>query len=121
MARQTISKTLALGEYGDYSVANAADLNFQAADAGNLNQFEFNTGDILLAWNTDAGAQTCKVTSKAAQKTGRTGDIGDYSIGAGEIAVIGPFNDQDGFKQSDGYIYIEASDATVKFAVIQQA
>ncbi len=120
MAKVTITKTAALGEYGDYSVASAADLALTAADVANKNQFLFRPRDLLIVQNTDAGAQTFTVSSVADRKTGRIEDITAYSLAAGEIAVVGPFLDGDGWMQADGYIYVEASAATVKFGVVQQ-
>lgn len=43
--------------------------------------------------------------------------ISAYSLGAGEYAAFGPF-EREGWMQSDGYIYLEASHAEVKFGVL---
>ena len=120
MARATLTKTLALGQFGTYG-ANLADLTMAAANVADKNQFVFRPRDIVVVHNTDASSQTVTVTSKALAKSGRTGDIGPYTIGAGEYAIVGPFDDQDGFAQADGYIYLEASHAGVKFGVIEQS
>ncbi len=119
MPRVSITKSPALGEYGNYTAA-AADLAELAADVANKNQFVFQPRDLLIVHNTDAAPQTFTVTSVADRKTGRTKDITTYSLAAGKIAVVGPFLDQDGWMQTDGYVYVEASAATVKFGVIQQ-
>ncbi len=119
MARATLTKKRAPGQFGSYA-ANAADLPMTAADASNKNQFVFRPGDTVIAHNTGAVDRTVTVTSVALTGSGRTGDIGPYTIGAGEYAVIGPFDTHDGFRQSDGYIYLEASHAEVKFGVIEK-
>jgi hypothetical protein len=119
MPRTTLAKTKAPGQFGSYD-ANAADLAMAAADVADKNQFVFRPRDLVIAHNTDVGSQTVTISSVAAAKTGRTGDIGAYSLGAGEYGVFGPFSEQDGFRQSDGYIYLEASSATVLLGVVSQ-
>jgi hypothetical protein len=117
MARATLTKTTLKGQYGAYS-ADSADLTLAAANVADKNQFVFRPGDILLAQNSGAAPYTVTITSAASKKTNRTGDITTYSLAAGEIAVFGPFDDPDGWMQSDGYVYCEATNAAVKFAVI---
>ena len=116
MARTTLTKTTARGEFGTYS-ANSADLTMTAADASNGNQFLATGKDLLIAHNTGAGARTVTVQSVADEK-GRTGNIGAYSLGAGEYGVIGVFTNQQGFKQTDGYIYVDGEHAEVKLGVV---
>lgn len=89
-----------------------------AADATNKEQFVASDKDIVVAHNTGAGARTVTVTSVADAGNSRTGDIAAYSIGAGEYAAFGPFNRQ-GWMQTNGYIYIEAEHAEVKFGAIK--
>lgn len=117
MARATLTKTTALGKWGDYSVANSADLTMAAADASNKNQFVATGNDLVVAHNTGGSAYTVTVTSVEDPVTGRTGDVSAYSVGAGEYAVFGPFS-MYGWVQSDGFIYLEASNASVKFGVV---
>lgn len=119
MARATLTKLAALGsKSAPYATANAADLPMTAADASNKNQFAVGGNDLVIAHNTGASAYTVTVTSVADPQYGRTGDIAAYSIGAGEYAVFGPFN-MAGWLQTDGYVYLEASNASVKFGVVQ--
>ena len=117
MARTTLTKTTALGAYGDYSVANAADMTMTAADTSNDNQFVASSKDLVIAHNTGGSAYTVTITSAADPTYGREGDITTYSLGAGEYAVFGPFK-RPGWVQSDGYVYLEASNASVKFGVV---
>jgi hypothetical protein len=95
--------------------ADALDLAFEAADFANKNQFAPSGDDLVLAKNDDASAQTVTITS-VVDDLNRTGDIETYSIGAGEIAVFRVKSK--GYMQTDGKIYLEASSANVKFAVI---
>jgi hypothetical protein len=117
MARTAVTVTDALGSYGDYATANAADLTMEAADPSNKNKVP-HTGDILLiAHNTGGSAQLVSVTS-VDDAYGRQEDIDEYSVGAGEYAVFGPFKVQ-GWIQSDGQLYFEADSADVKFGVVK--
>jgi hypothetical protein len=117
MARTTLTKTTAVGAYGDYSVANVADVVMAAADTVNKNQFVASSRDLVIAHNTGGSAYTVTIDSVADPHYGREGDITTYSIGAGEIAVFGPFQ-RPGWLQSDGYVYLEASNALVYFGVV---
>lgn len=115
MARVTLTKTTIEGPFGDYG-AGEADLDLQAADITDKNQFKASGKDIVIAQNTGAGAQTVTITS-IADPYGRTRDIAAYSLAADDIAIFGPFCTT-GWMQSDGYIYLEADSADVKFAVV---
>jgi len=95
--------------------ANGLDVAFEAADPTNKNQFAPSGDDLVLVWNQDVGAQTVTLTS-VADDLNRTGDISAYSVGVDEIAMIRVKSK--GFLQTDGKIYLEASAATVFFAVI---
>jgi hypothetical protein len=67
-----------------------------------------------LAWNTGETPYTFTVTS-APDPQGRTGDIPTYSIAAG---VISAFRVKTlGWVQSDGKVYLQGSNASLKFAI----
>ncbi len=117
MARTTLTKTTAKGSFPTLPVsADALDAVFTAADVANKNQFLPGGKDLLVAWNSGASPYTITLTS-AADPQNRTGDITTYSLAAGDIAVLGPLSTL-GWVQSDGFVYLEASNAAVKFAVI---
>lgn len=99
-------------------VANSLDVAFTAADVANKNEAAFGSGRLLvIAKNDDVGAVTITITSSAAPGSLRTGDIGPYTMQAGEI--IAYVVERDGFIQAvDGKLYFEASDADVKFAIL---
>lgn len=118
MARQTLTKQTPKGPYPTLPVAaNSLDLTFTAADATNKEQFVPGNDTLVVVKNEHATlAKTVTFTSKADDKN-RTGDVGPYSIGAGEIATF-RFK-KAGWMQSDGKIYMEAESSDIKYAVIQ--
>ena len=118
MARQTVTVTTMLGAYGDYSVANAADIVWTQADTSNYEEFLMREGDILLVKNTGGSAYTFTVTS--VDLFGRTGDVSAYSVGAGEQAAFGPLKFA-GWKQSDGKLYFQANNTAIYFGVLRAA
>lgn len=118
MARQTLTAFTAVGPYPALQpAANSLDLAFTAANATDKEEVIVRGPTLLIAQNTGAGARTVTVTSVADDKR-RTGDITAYPIDAGEFAVLGPFN-ADGWMQSDGKLYFEASHSEVKWAVVR--
>lgn len=119
MTRTVLTTKRAPGQFAAYG-ANVADQTMTAADVANKNSFVYRPGDLIIAHNTGASPYTVTITSVAAFKTGRTGDIGPYTLAAGVYAVFGPFTEGDGFLQADGSIYLEASNAAVKFGIIEQ-
>lgn len=115
MARTTLTKTTIEGPFGDYG-AGEADLNLQAADITDKNQYKCSGNDIVIAYNSGISEYTVTITS-AADRYGRTGDIATYALAAGDVAIFGPFVTH-GWMQPDGYVYLEATNADVKFAVV---
>lgn len=119
MARTTIAKTTPLGAYPALPlVADSADVNMQAstgASGTSGNQIAFSSASRLyiLAQNTHASSPyTVTITSKV-DGYNRTGDITTYSLAAGDIALF--VVEGAGWKQGDGYVYLEATNAAVKF------
>lgn len=115
MARTALTKTTALGAYGNYA-ADAADLTMTAADNSDKNSFTFTGNDLVIAHNTGVSEHTITISS-VADPYGRSGDISAYALGAGEYAVFGPFKVR-GWQQSDGKMYLEANSDEVKFGVV---
>lgn len=116
-ARDWIIKTIPLGSKSNVYVADAADVNFCNANMAEKNQFSASGKDLLIAWNSGASTYTVTVSSSPDPILSRTGDITTYSLAAGEIAAIGPLP-MEGWSQTDGKIYVEASNRAVKLAVI---
>lgn len=119
MARVTLIKKTALGsKTSAYSPVNSADLPMTAADVTDKNQFTCSGNDLIFAHNSGASPATISINSVADPQLGRMGDIAGYSLGAGEYAIFGPFS-RAGWQQSDGFLYLEASSANVRFGVAQ--
>ena len=118
MARTLVAKTTLLGAYGAYA-AGAADVVLAGADLANKNYVDMEEGYIVIAYNTNVGAQTVTINS-VANEQGRTGNITDYSLASGDIAVFGPFRFE-GWRQDTGWLRLEASHAEVLLGVIAGA
>lgn len=118
MARTTIAVQAPIGSrISGQPTAGSMDYVYTAADVSNLNQAAFGTYSslILLVNNTDVGATTITITS-AADPFGRTTDITAYALATLDFAMN--IFSSVGWKQSDGMLYFQASDAQVLFAVI---
>lgn len=115
MAKATLTKTALPGAYASVTV-NSADVTLTAADVANKNQFVASGRDLVVAFNSGAAPHTVTITSVADPRYGRTKDISAYSVGAGELAVFEL--KRPGYMQADGYIYLEADHAEIKFGVI---
>lgn len=112
MAKTTLTKSTALGTNNYAGVT----LTMTAADSSNGNQFVASGKDLLVIHNTGGSDYTFTVTS-AADERGRTKDITTETITAGTYKIVGPLELM-GWRQSDGYVYVSASNAAVKFGVI---
>jgi hypothetical protein len=112
MPRTVLTKTTAPGSTNYTGTA----LTMTAADTSNLNEFVAAGKDLIVAHNTGASSYTITVTS-AADPYGRTKDISTVSIAAGAYMVFGPL-ELTGWQQGDGRIYLQASNAAVKFGVV---
>lgn len=118
MARTTLTPITPVGSYPTLPVAaNALDLAWTAADVANKNQISFNGPKLILARNSHASTPyTVTVTSKADGRN-RTGDITTYSLEAGDVMAF-KIDNAEGWQQADGFLYLEASNASVLFAII---
>ena len=112
MARATLTKLTALGKRTDVYTANAADLPMAAANVSDKNQFAASGKDFVIARNTSVDTPY----TITIENTGDD-DITAYALGAGELAVLGPLG-LDGWGQTDWKVYLEASNAAIKFGVV---
>ena len=112
MPRTTLTKTAALGSYNHAGVV----LTMTAADVGNLNQFTATGKDLLIIHNPALSDYTFTVTSTP-DAYGRTKDIATETVAAGVYKIVGPL-ELTGWVQTDGKIYIAASNASVKFGIV---
>jgi len=99
--------------------ANAADFVWTAAGADFADGARFpHTGkEIILVRNDNVGAQTVTIESAVDEKN-RVGNITTYSVGIGEYAAFPPFPVV-GWRQTTGYLMLEASAADVSFAILR--
>jgi hypothetical protein len=113
MPRQTLTKTTAPGGYA----AAGVTVTMTAAIVADKEQFVATGKELVIAHNTNVGAQTVTITS-AADETGRTKDITTDSLAAGAIRVYGPFPLPGWVQAGTQYIYLQAGHADIKFGVI---
>jgi hypothetical protein len=121
VARVLVAAQTLPGAYPTLPItANARDLQMQAGDSSLGNYTPLVEGKtIVLFQNTGVGARTVTFPSQADTPYNRTGDITTYSIGAGELAIFGPFKAV-GWSDA-GNLDIDVSNAEVLIAVITQA
>lgn len=117
MARTLINSQTPLGPYPGTVSAGALALAFAAADTTNNNEFTLSGHELLLAWNTDTNPHTITIHSTPDSR-GRSADITAYSIPANTFAAFSFASGTEGWIEGDGNCYVDASDATVKFAII---
>lgn len=116
MPRTTLNRTTPLGPYPTLQPsADALDGVWTAADVTNKNQFVLDGPVLLQFWNSGASPYTVTLTSTTDGQN-RTGDVTAYSLAAGDIGVF-KIDQVIGWRQTDGYMYLEASNAAVKFNV----
>src|SRR5262249_26348810 len=100
--------------------ALAADLTFTAAtgSGGSSGNSVILTDKLLcLVWNTHASNDYTVTFTSLADSHGRTGDVTTYQVAHGVVsAFMFPL---DGWRQTDGMLSFEASNAAVKFAFIR--
>lgn len=100
--------------------ANGADFVFTAGDVANGNSFPCTGKEIILVQNSDGATPYTVTINSVADAQGRTGNIGPYTLQAGEFARFSPgLTGSKGWIQSDGTILINVSNAAVKLAVLR--
>jgi hypothetical protein len=118
MAQTPLTPIVPKGPYGTIS-AGQLDLVWTAADVSNGNSFPLTGREILLVQNSGASAYTFTITS-APDAEGRSGDVTTYSVAAGVVSCYSFRGAQSGgWQQSDGTVHLAASNAAIKFAVLQ--
>lgn len=117
MARTNIAAQTTPGAYPVLPVvADSLDITTVPADLANGNESTLvDNKTFVIAHNSGASPRTITITS-VADTLNRTGDITAYSIGAGQIAMLGPFKTV-GWAHS-GKLWIDGSHAELLLAVI---
>lgn len=105
-----------LASDGPYD-ADGISVTWTAADVTNKNQFTPTGREVVLARNTDGVTAYSVTITSVADDFGRTRDM-TVSIPANgfrmfEITALA------GWQQSDGQIYLEATNTAIQFAVIR--
>lgn len=116
MARANLTKTTIVGPYPASVSADSLDLNLQACDVSNGNQFAPSGEDLLIVQNSHASNPYSFTLTSAPDQFNRSADITTYSLAAGEIAMFRIRNM--GWVQSDGKVYLAGSNVAIKFAVV---
>jgi hypothetical protein len=120
MPRTTIAATVVQGPYVALpAAANSLDVTATAADVANKNQTPLTGKETVIARNTGAGARTVTFTSVADARLKRSGDVGPYTMQAGEMMAF-DFSDLEGWRQPDGNLYFEGEHAEVLFTVLRR-
>jgi hypothetical protein len=117
MPRTILTPAVQPSAYADTLVA----LTPVAADTVNQNRVLMSGREDVVAWNNGATPRTVTVTS-APDSQGRTNHIAAFPIAAGEFLLLPRIGvaEFEGWRQADGYLYLEASHADVKFLVWRQ-
>lgn len=116
MSRVLVTPTAVTGKWPSALVT----ITETAADATNKNELALTGREIVIARNTGVSTRTITVTSVSDPLDNRTGNITTQNILAGKLMMLGPLAPE-GWRQTDGFLYIEASNAEVVFSVIQVA
>ncbi len=113
MPRTTVPVTTVPGPNPTAGVA----ITETAADITNFNQVAATGKEILMFRNSGASPYTITITS-APDPYGRIKDIAAESIAAGAIRVVAP-TELLAWRQTDGMLYFQASNAAVMITVLR--
>lgn len=111
MARTALTTSASEGA----NPTDIATLTMTAGDASNGNKFPLTGREIVVFHNTGVSTRTITVSS-VADPYGRTGDLTAVNITAGAYMWLGPFDIQ-GWRQTDGQLYVTVSHADVKIGI----
>ena len=129
MAREQLTTPLLWQNYTPVSLPSLSpfslgslDLVF-ASDPANGDQFQILGTEILLVQNSDTVEHTFTVDSTP-DRIGRTADLTDYPVAPGQVVAL-QFSVLDGWVQSGqtgyGNVYLQSSDANLKFCVVRHS
>jgi hypothetical protein len=99
--------------------ALSLDVAFTACDPANHDQFAFTGRELILARNAHADtAKWVTLESVAEGVTKRTGDITQYSLGAGKFLAFWAGN-LTGWNQSGNKFFLKCESTDIKYAIIR--
>ncbi len=113
MPRIAVTETSVPASYSGAGVL----ITYTAADLSSKNSVALSGDEIVLATNTGVADHTVTINS-APDPKGRLKDITTETLHAGDTHVYQRFP-QRGYRQTDGTLHLEASHASVKFAVLK--
>jgi len=114
MAKTTITAQAIPAAYTKSATDN---LVFTACDTSNGNQVQSTKDLLMLVFNDAATSSTVTITGGAVQPYGTIDNI-VVTLDADEETSMCRIS-QVGYRQTDGYIYVTGSDATIKVAFIE--
>lgn len=104
---------------GDVMGANGLLATLNNGDVANGNAITFSGREIIIAYNAHASTAYDVTIKGPADRNLRTGDVVE-EVPAGGFAIFGPTNGiTEGWKQSDGRLYIDVEDASIKLIALQ--
>lgn len=119
MARTAITAAVPSGPYPALPLdADTLDIAMTAADVANGNYVTFPGNEaLLIVRNSHATTPYTFTVVSSADELQRTGDVTEYSLGAGEVAVLRL--KRLGWAQSNGQLYLDAENAAILFALVR--
>lgn len=118
-ARTTLTPITPVGPHPSLPVAaNSLDLAWTAADTVNFNQFQIQGPVTILVRNVHATTAFTFTLTSAPDSRKRTGDVGPFTLQAGEVAAF-YVNNMEGWQQTDGFFYLQGNDASVQFCIVR--
>ena len=99
-------------------VALSLDTTWTAGDVANGNRFISTGREILQAHNTHAVNGHTVTVHSVVNDMQRDGDITTYALAAGERMAFNA-SETAGWRQADGYIYVNTDDAIVFFNILR--
>ena len=119
MARTVLAVTDLEGAYPVLPVvADSLDVTWTAGDLANGNRFISTGREILQAHNTHAVNGHTVTIHSVVNEYNRDGDVTTYALAAGEMMAFGPIEIA-GWRQADGYIWVNIDDAIVFFSILR--
>jgi hypothetical protein len=119
MARVLISTQTLLGPHPASPSAGAFQLTFTGADEVSGNYFALTAKEVVLIRNTHSATSYGFTLASKADPFERTGDLTGTVSGDAIAAYYA--GDVQGWKQSDGGLYLSAANSALQFAILKHS